>query len=457
LRENGIPVVYHSIDDPKNEGTFGSELRRAVLRLKPEKLIVVEPGEWRVRNDLLETARELGLMLDIRPDRHFVCSTEEFSGHVSARRRLLMEFFYREMRRKTGVLMDHDKPVGGKWNYDRQNRKSFSRQGSGNVPMPKSFPPDATTREVIAAVKQKFSDHPGGLDNFDWPVTPRQAQEALDDFVENRLLLFGPYQDAMWAGEPYLYHSRLSSALNLKLLDPRDAVATAVRALDKGSAPLNSVEGFIRQILGWREYVRGVYWHFMPEYAGRNRLDANLPLPWFYWTAETEMNCLHSCIAQTLQYGFAHHIQRLMVTGLFALLLGVDPHEVHRWYLAIYVDAVEWVELPNTLGMSQFADGGLMATKPYAASGAYIDRMSNYCTSCRYQPASRSGEDACPFTVLYWDFLMRNERELNRNPRMGIQLSHLRRLNRTERSSIRRHAEIVKKQATAYATTSQTQ
>jgi deoxyribodipyrimidine photolyase-related protein len=391
--------------------------------------------------------------MDIRPDRHFMCSTKDFADHASSRKRLLMEHFYRGMRRKTCILMKHGKPTGGTWNLDRQNRKSFSGKGPGTVPAPTSFRPDATTQQVIAVVKKTFEEHPGSVENFDWPVTVRQAKKALDDFVRKRLPLFGPYQDAMWDGQPYLYHSRLSAALNLKLLQPRDVIAAALRALDTGTAPLNSVEGFIRQILGWREYVRGIYWHFMPEYADRNELEAGSPLPWFYWTAETDMNCLHTCVAQTLDYGYAHHIQRLMVTGLFALLLGVEPKEIHKWYLAIYVDAVEWVELPNTIGMSQFADGGVMATKPYAASGAYINRMSNYCETCRYEPLRRSGDMACPFTTLYWDFLMRNEERLNRIPRMGMQLRNLKRLDRKERLSIRRHADVVRKQATGYTET----
>jgi len=271
-------------------------------------------------------------------------------------------------------------------------------------------------------------------------VTPEDAECALDDFIENRLPLFGPYQDAMWTGEPYLYHSRLSSAMNLKLLDPRLAIQKAVDALVQKHAPLQSVEGFVRQILGWREYVRGVYWLHMPEYLERNALNAHANLPAFYWTGDAETNCLREVIGQTLRYGFAHHIQRLMVTGLYALLLGVAPKQVHQWYLAIYVDAVEWVELPNVYGMSQFADGGLMASKPYIASGKYIQRMSNYCAGCRYKPDKAVGADACPFTTLYWDFLMRHEATFENHPRLGQQVRNLRRLSDAERAAIRRQA-----------------
>jgi len=445
LRARGIRLRYRCLDDPQNRGGFGAELCGAVDELRPRKLIVVQPGEWRVQQILLDAAGSRGVELEIRPDDHFLCSRQQFAEHVAGHKRLVMGTFYRAMRRGTGVLMDGKKPVGGKWNYDAENRKSFGKKGPGRVPAPRAFAPDAVTREVLALVDERFTDHPGGLAHFDWPVTPQQATEALEDFVRNRLEEFGPYEDAMWTGQPTLYHSRLSAALNLKLLDPRRAIGVAEEAYRQGRAPLNSVEGFVRQILGWREYVRGVYWHTMPGYAERNELGADLPLPGFYWTGETDMHCLRACIQQTLDTGFAHHIQRLMVTGLFALLLGVDPAEVHRWYLAVYVDAVEWVELPNTLGMSQFADGGVMATKPYCASGNYIRRMSNYCDACRYDPARRLGEDACPFTTLYWDFLMRHEERFGGNPRMALQLRNLGRLDEDERWAIGRRAAQVRR------------
>jgi deoxyribodipyrimidine photolyase-related protein len=341
-------------------------------------------------------------------------------------------------------LVAGGRPTGGKWNYDVENREAFGREGPGPLPLPPSFPPDAVTRAVIRLVADRFASHPGRLDTFDWPVTPEQAQNALRDFVTYRLPSFGRFQDAMWTGEPFLCHSLLSSAMNLKLLDPRDAIDSAVRAFRSGKAPLNAAEGFVRQILGWREYVRGVYWRYMPEYADRNSLNADLPLPEFYWTAETDMNCLREVIRQTLDYGYAHHIQRLMVTGLFALLLGVDPRALHEWYLAVYVDAVEWVELPNTLGMSQFADGGIMASKPYVATGKYIERMSNYCAECRYNPARACGEDSCPFTTLYWDFLQRHHDVLKRNQRMTIQLRNLKRKSSDDLRAIRRQAAAVR-------------
>ncbi len=441
LRAKGLRVEYREMGDPDNRGSLGSELLRAVRVWRPQRIIVLQPGEWRVQEQLLRAAELAGVPTEIRADRHFLCSTEVFDEYAAGRKRLLMEHFYREMRRRKGTLVEGDQPIGGKWNYDDRNREAFEKEGPGHVPAPIGFEADAVTRQVMDLVEDRFREHPGSLEHFDWPVTPEQAQEALTDFVEHRLPHFGAYQDAMWTGEPYLYHSRLSAALNLKLLDPREALEAAEHAYLDGHAPLSAVEGFIRQILGWREYVRGIYWRYMPSYAERNALGADASLPTFYWTGETDMVCVRCVVQQTLEYGYAHHIQRLMVTGLLALLLGVAPEKVHAWYLAVYVDAVEWVELPNTFGMSQYADGGLMATKPYCASGNYIQRMSNYCDACRYEPRQRIGEEACPFTTLYWGFLMRHEQRFAENARMGLQLHNLRRIEESEREAIRQRAD----------------
>lgn len=446
LHQRGIPVLYRQFDDPDNLGSLPRELEAAVHRLKPQRIVVVEPGEWRVKQFMLETAGRLTVPVEMREDRHFLCTHEEFAQHVTERKQLRMEYFYRQMRRKTGILMHDGQPEGGKWNFDPENRGSFGSEGPRGKRQPHAFSPDATTREVLRLVEKAFASHPGRLDHFVWPVTPGDARRALRDFITHRLPSFGTYQDAMWSGQPFLYHSLLSLALNLKLLNPRDVLEEVEAVYRSGRAPLNSVEGFIRQILGWREYVRGVYWRFMPEYLDRNALVARLGLPKFYWNAETDMNCLRQAVGQTLEYGYAHHIQRLMVTGLFALLLGVDPSEVHKWYLAVYVDAVEWVELPNTLGMSQFADGGIMASKPYAASGKYIKRMSNYCDTCRYDPDTACGAEACPFTTLYWDFLARHRSCLTKNERMRMQVSNLDRKTRSELVSIQRQAEAVRRQ-----------
>jgi len=457
LRARGVPIFYRQLDAPAGSHSFASELASAITRWRPKKLIVLQPGEWRVEQSLRQTARAAGVPLDIRPDRHFLCSREEFAAHVAHRRQLRMEFFYREMRRKHGALMEGDQPAGGAWNFDAENRRSFGKDGAPEILPPTAFAPDHLTRGVLELVERHFPKHPGSLKQFDWPVTPAQAREALADFIMHRLPQFGAYQDAMWASsglpahtarrDAFLFHSRLSAALNLKLLQPREVIAAAEEAYRAGRVPLASAEGFIRQILGWREYVRGVYWRYMPEYLERNALDARLPLPGFYWTGATDMNCLRTVINQTLQFGYAHHIQRLMVTGLFALLLGVSPRAVHAWYLAVYVDAIEWVELPNTLGMSQYADGGLMASKPYVASGRYIQRMSNYCAGCRYDPALPTGERACPFTTLYWNFLLRHEHALAANQRMAMQLRNLGRLGPEERLAIQRLADKIKDQS----------
>jgi deoxyribodipyrimidine photolyase-related protein len=395
---------------------------------------------------LREAAAAAGLALDVREDRHFFCSVREFAAHARGRKQLRLEFFYREMRRRHGVLLTPaGEPEGGEWNYDADNRKPFGPQGPGFVPPRATFEPDAITGEVIALVRERFAAHPGRLDSFAWPVTRAQALQSLQRFVDERLAGFGDVQDALWPGEPWLWHSHLAAALNLKLLNPREVVAAAEAAYRAGRAPLAAVEGFVRQILGWREYVRGIYWTQMPGYLERNELGAHEPLPAWYWTGDTAMACLKDAIGQTLEHGYAHHIQRLMVTGLYALLLGVDPKALHAWYLAVYVDAVEWVELPNTLGMSQYADGGVMASKPYVATGQYIARMSPHCKGCRFDPTQRIGDRACPFTTLYWDFLMRHERRLAANPRMALQVKNLARLAAPEREAVAARAAAIRR------------
>jgi deoxyribodipyrimidine photolyase-related protein len=454
LGREGIVVDYTQLaagptvgEPPDLAGALRASLARAGVEGRPpERLVVVEPGEWRVQAALRGVARAAGIPLEIRPDRHFFATRDEFAAHARGRKQLRLEYFYRPLREKFGVLMDDGEPAGGRWNFDAQNRAAFPNAGPGVLPAPVRFVPDAVTRGVIDLVNSRFANHPGGLSRFDWPVTPADARAALDDFLAHRLGNFGRYQDAIWTGEPWLFHARLSQAMNMKLLDPREVVAGAERAWREGRVPLESAEGFIRQVIGWREYVRGIYWHFMPEYVDRNALGADLPLPDLYWTGETAMNCLKDAVGQTLAYGYAHHIQRLMVTGLFALLFGVHPRRVHEWYLAVYVDAVEWVELPNTLGMSQFADGGVMASKPYCATGAYLDRMSNACRGCRYDPKEATGPDACPFTTLYWDFLARHEKLLAGNQRMTLQLQNLWRKSGADLRRIRRRADDLRGQ-----------
>jgi deoxyribodipyrimidine photolyase-related protein len=445
VKAHGLSLQYRALDATDNRGTIEAELEAAMHKLRPEGIVVVEPGEWRIEQAIQTVCAETRIPLDIRPDRHFFCSRSEFAAWAEGHKQLRMEFFYREMRKRTGILMNKGQPEGGRWNFDIENRSSFGDVGPALLGAEaRSFPPDRITRQVIDLINARFPNHPGSLADFNFPVSAADAKTALQDFVRHRLSRFGTYQDAMWTDQPVLFHSQLSGAMNLKLIDPRTVLMAVQDAYHRGRVELHSAEGYIRQVLGWREYIRGVYWTFMPKYVDGNALDAREKLPDFYWTGDTEMNCLRQALGQTLRYGYAHHIQRLMVTGLYALLFGVDPIEVHRWYLAIYWDAVEWVELPNTLGMSQFSDGGLMASKPYIASGKYIQRMSNYCQGCRFNPSEALGEQACPFTTLYWDFLIRHETMLKRNQRTALQARNLDRLVPEKRRDIRKLAADIR-------------
>ena len=445
LRAAGRPVHYARFDEPGDRGTLAAQLRFALQELNPQRVVMTAPGDWRVWQSLKAVVAEAGLALEICEDRHFFTTVRDFAAHAKGRKQLRLEYFYRELRQRHGVLMQDGQPAGGQWNFDADNRETFGSAGPGVVPARATFVPDAITRDVIALVNTRFAQHPGSLDSFAWPVTREQALESLKGFIDQRLPLFGRFEDAMWPGEPWLYHSHLSAALNLKLLSAREVVQAAEDAYQAGSVPLQSAEGFIRQILGWREYVRGIYWTQMPGYQDLNALDAQQDLPAWYWTGQTDMACLRDAVTQTLEHGYAHHIQRLMVTGLFALLLGVRPQQVHAWYLSVYVDAVEWVELPNTLGMSQYGDGGLMASKPYVATGKYIQRMGGPCAGCRYDPALREGDRACPYTTLYWDFLMRHEPLLKKNVRMALQVKNVVRLTDAQRQAITLRADAIRR------------
>jgi deoxyribodipyrimidine photolyase-related protein len=438
LRAEGITVDYVSLDAAGNSGSFEGELRRALQRHKPDAIIVTEPGEWRVWQMMLEWRESLPVPVNIRADDRFVATRDEFAAWAKGRKTYRMEFFYREMRKKTGLLMEGDAPVGGQWNFDAENRKSLPR--GYTPPRRLRFEPDAITKEVLELVARRFPDHFGDLEPFGWPVTRSEALQALDHFITVALDGFGDFQDAMKRGADFLHHALLSPALNIGLLTPMEICRAAERAYLEGRAPLNAVEGFIRQVIGWREFVRGLYWHEMPDYAETNALSANRALPDFYWTGETDLACLRECITATKRHAYAHHIQRLMVTGNFALLAGIAPCEIEEWYLLVYADAFDWVELPNVHGMVMFADGGLLASKPYAASGAYIDRMSDYCEGCRYDPALKSGPKACPFNPLYWNFLIENEAKLGSNPRMAMPYRNLARFSPERRAEIRREA-----------------
>ena len=426
LRADGITVDYIRLDDEDNSGSFSGEIARAVTRHGADRIVVTEPGEHRVLAAMQDWQTALGVDVEIRGDDRFMCPPGMFESWAEGRKQLRMEFFYREMRRHHGVLMEGGEPVGGKWNYDAENRESPDL--SLPVPKPTGFAPDEITSEVLTLVADRCADHFGDLEDFGFAVTRSQALEVLGVFIAERLPLFGTYQDAMIEGEPWMYHSHIGFYLNSGLLLPAEAVRAAEAAWHTGHAPLNAVEGFIRQILGWREFVRGIYWLKMPDYAGMNFLGADRRLPDLFWSGETDMNCMKQSIDATRRYAYAHHIQRLMVLGNFALLAGIDPRYVNEWYLVVYADAYEWVELPNVSGMVLFADGGYLASKPYAAGGAYINRMSNYCAGCRYKVAKKNGEQACPFNYLYWDFLIRNRDKLGGNARMGMMYRSLDRM-----------------------------
>ena len=440
LKVRGMPCEYRQLGS-HDFSTLDGVVADAVVRHRPKKIVLTEPGEYRVEQLLRSAARTAGISIDVRDDAHFLISRHEFATWAKGYRQIRMEHFHRHMRKRTGILMDGAEPYGGQWNYDAENRGSFGKDGPGPLPAPPEFPPDAITRKVIGEVEKRFGDHPGDLSTFAWPVTRADALVALRAFIADRLPQFGASQDAMWTGEPWLYHSLVSAALNLKLLNPREVIAAAVKALRTGHAPVEAVEGFVRQILGWREFMRGMYWLDMPGMREANHFKHARKLPRWYWTGNTHMNCMRQVIGQTLKFGYAHHIQRLMVTGQFALLAEIVPQEVEDWYLAVYVDAVEWAELPNVAGMALYADGGRFISKPYVASGPYINRMSNYCTGCRYRPDEKTGSRACPVTTLYWHFLAKHEQALADNPRTSPMTKHIAKLNGEQRAALREQAE----------------
>lgn len=420
LRARGWRVQYVQLDAPGNSGSIVGELRRWQAALGASEVHVTECGEWRLEQAL----RDGDLPLVWHRDTRFLCSREAFARWAQGRRQLRMEHFYRGMRKRCGLLLEPDgSPAGGAWNFDDDNRKALPRGVRG--PFPARFAHDEITTAVIALVRERFADHYGQADGFDYPVTHEQAQDLWAHFLDFGLAAFGDYQDAMAEGEPYLFHARISAALNIGLLDVRQLCEDVEAAWRQQRVPLNAAEGFIRQLIGWREYVRGVYWLRMPEYAGLNHFGNQRALPEFYWTGQTRMRCMAQVIGQTLELGYAHHIQRLMVTGNFALLAGIAPPAICDWYLAVYLDAFDWVELPNTLGMVMHADGGFLGSKPYCASGRYIQRMSDHCKACSYKVTQTVEEEGCPFNALYWHFLMRHRQPLAANPRLALVYSNL--------------------------------
>lgn len=413
LEEQGWRVAYTRLDDPENAGSIPAELLRRAEEFGAQEVIATQPGEWR----LIAALEDLPLPVHQFADDRFLSSQAEFATWAEGRKQLRMEYFYRDMRRKTGLLMEGDDPAGGRWNFDAENRKPAPGQIAYAGPL--KFTPDAVVEEVLTLVADRFAGHFGDLRPF-WFATDReQALAHLDHWVAGGLPLFGDFQDAMLRDEQFLYHAVIGLYLNAGLLKLLEVCRAAEAAWRAGDAPLNAVEGFIRQIIGWREYVRGIYFHEGPDYVTRNVLGHTRDLPPSFWGAPTRMACVGAVVDQTRTEAYAHHIQRLMVTGNFALLAGIDPGQVHEWYLAVYADAYEWVEAPNVIGMSQFADGGIVASKPYVSSGNYIARMSDHCGACHYKVKDKTGPGACPFNLLYWHFLDRHRDRFRANPRMG--------------------------------------
>lgn len=446
LIDKGWEVRYSRITDKQNTHTLAGELERAIDALSPAELHIVRPGDWRVLHAIEEVADRTGLPLTVHEDPHFTATIDDFGAWSHGKKQLTMEYYYRSRRKALNILMDGDAPTGGEWNYDKDNRKAF--KNAPDPPSPPTFEIDRLMREVMADIDDLLPDLPGRWpsdDRFPWPTTPEEAKAALTDFIEHRLPSFGDYQDAMWKGQRTLYHSLLSPAMNLKLLDPMDAVSAAVGAYERGDAPLNAVEGFVRQIIGWREFIRGIYWTQGPEYAELNGLKHTGDLPEFYWTGDTDMACMADALSSVIELSYGHHIARLMITGNFALIAAIEPRQVHEWYLGMYADGVDWVTLPNTVGMALHADGAIVGTKPYASSGKYIQRMGNFCKSCKYDIKGRAGDDACPFNTFYWDFLIRHRERFSSNNRMAMVLKNLDRIDDDELTQITVSAKSLRK------------
>lgn len=419
LRAQGWQVDYITLDQGE---TFESALRTHVSAHGTRTLVVAQPHSFAETDAIDDLAHALGLALKTLQTTQFLVTREDFRDWAAGQKRLLMEQHYRRMRKRFGWLMQDDgEPMGGAWNFDADNRQTFAawkRAGAPSAATVLRESPDAITREVMALVAREFADNPGSAATFWLPVDRAGARRWLTLFVDERLPRFGAFEDMMSTGEPVLFHSVLSPLINIGLLTPRECVEAAVAAHARGAAPLNSVEGFVRQIVGWREFVNGVYWLRGPEYGALNALDAQRPLPAWFYTGATPMHCLHDVLQQTLDMGWNHHIQRLMVLGNFMLMAGISPQQGLRWFLEMYVDGFDWVMAANVIGMSLHADGGFMATKPYAATSAYIRKMSNYCAGCRFKPDLKTGPDACPFNYLYWDFIGRHESRFAKNVRM---------------------------------------
>jgi deoxyribodipyrimidine photolyase-related protein len=420
LRQQGHRVHYLTLDDPTNTQSLTAQLQLLIEKEGIEKFEYQLPDEFRLDQLLQSTCTSLGIPCQAVDTEHFLTSREFLNDFFKGKKTFLMETFYREMRKKYQVLMDGKEPVTGQWNYDQENRQSLKDKRL----LKKAYTHPKQVSELCAMLEKSGVKTIGNIDveQFPWPTSRQESLEVLSYFCEELLEHFGAYQDALTTWDPFLFHSRLSFSLNSKMLSPLEVIQTveAYWRDHQEAIGLAQVEGFIRQILGWREYMRGIYWAKMPEFAQLNFFGHERKLPDWFWTGKTKMNCLHQSITQSLDLAYAHHIQRLMVTGNFALLAGIHPDEVDQWYLGIYIDAIEWVEITNTRGMSQFADGGIVGTKPYVSSANYIKKQGNYCSSCAYQTDKKTGEEACPFNSLYWHFHARNRELLEKNPRIGM-------------------------------------
>lgn len=442
LARAGHRVIYLRLDDPKNEQSFDANLIRLIREQHIARFEYMQPDDYRLDGQLARLAAHLSIPSTVVDTEHFLTTRSDLTRHFQGKKRYLMESFYRQMRRRHDVLMDNGKPAGGKWNYDQSNRQRYD----GAVPLPEvcAFSNDAS--DIVAMIDRCQVPTFGRIDpkQLIWPVDRQQALRQLQAFVDHRLPYFGTYQDAMTTKNGFLFHSLLSFALNTKMLHPMEVIQAAIarsQSISGEAVGIEQLEGFVRQILGWREYIRGIYWAHMPEYASMNHFGQGARLPDYYWTADTSMNCLRSVISQSLEHAYAHHIQRLMITGNFALLAGIHPDEVDNWYLGVYVDAVQWVEIVNTRGMSQYADGGLVATKPYISSANYIHKMSDYCEDCHYHWRKPVGERACPFNSFYWAFINRHRQSLAGNPRVAMMVRAWDRMQDSKRDDLLAQAE----------------
>lgn len=439
-QEMGFQVHYVELNDVENTQNLVSEWQRIAKLYQCSSISITRPGEWRLTHELESWQLQSDWPLELLEDSRFLCSHQEFSDWVGQKKQLRMEFFYQMMRKKYRILLTEEGgPIGGKWNYDAQNREPLKVKPQ--IQKRLSFAPDAISLAVMDLVSREFAHHFGDIQGFAYACTAQDALKAVDDFLEHHLPFFGQYQDIMLENEPFLHHGLLSMYINVGFIEPLNLCQRVESLYFQGKVPLAAAEGFIRQVLGWREFIRGIYWQHMPDYANMNFLHATRPLPALYWGHQTQMHCLEQVVAMTQQYAYSHHIQRLMITGNFALLAQLSPEAVCQWYLAVYIDAYEWVELPNTLGMALFGDGGVLASKPYAASARYIDKMSNFCKNCKFDAKKMIGENACPFNSLYWNFISQNETVLKTNPRMAYMYATWSRFGETKRQAIIQQAQ----------------